>query len=93
MATKTKTTADPNAGKKRYIVNPGRRLASKLGDEAWEAGAEVWLDDFSGGRHCAKGTVSPADETKPPAVAPPTVAIHEAKEGVTNGDSISSATD
>lgn len=90
MATKNKKSDDPHAGKRRYIVNPGRRLSNQKGDEAWESGAEVWLDDTKGALHCAKGTVSPADETTPPTLAPPPVTIHEAKEG-SNGDANSTA--
>lgn len=87
MATKSKTV-DPNAGKKRYIAL--RRIATKKGDEAWNVGAEILLDDLSASRHLAKGNIMPADETTPPAAAPPPVKINEAR-GATDGIAISAA--
>jgi len=89
MATKAKKADTPHAGKKRYIAL--RRIANRTGDEVWNPGAELWLDDAKAALYVSKGIAQPADETVPPAAAAEPVTIHEAKEGATDGNANSAA--
>ena len=87
MATKTKTV-DPNAGKKRYIAQ--RRISNRQGNEVWNRGAEIWMDDKAAAMYLAKGIIAPADETKAPTTVSTPVTIHEPEEA-TDGDANSTA--
>jgi len=83
MAMKSKKI-DDHKGQKRYIAL--RRIATRQGDEVWNPGAEIWLDDTKAALYLAKTVVQPADETKPPEQNSAAVKVHEANEEVVNGD-------
>lgn len=86
MATKIKRIGD-HKGQKRYITL--RRIANRQGNEVWNPGAEIWLDDTKAALYLAKNIVQPADETNPPEQNSAAVKVHEeVKNGTTRDTNI-----